>query len=150
MYNQSKYAEYSSTEVNTANRLRLLVMLYDGAIRFMDVARARILEGNVSEKGKYIGKALSIVCELRNTLNFDVGGDVPVRLQQLYLFIEDRLIHANMKNDAKQLEEARRIMDILRSAWTELEEQGVGADPSLQQAEQQSRAGQNNYFKINI
>lgn len=143
-----KFSQYSNTEVQTANRLRLLIMLYDGAIRFIDVAKDRIEAGDTAAKGTYIGKAMSIVGEFKNTLNFSVAGDVPHQLQRLYQFVEDRLIKANLHNDTKMLDEARRILDTLRGAWVDLERQGVGNDPVL--AGGGASEGKENYITINV
>jgi flagellar secretion chaperone FliS len=147
---QDKYAQYSNTDVTTANRLRLLVMLYDGAIRFVDIAKARIETGNVAEKGLYIGKALSIVGEFKNTLDFNVAGDLPKQLERLYVFVEDRLIQANVKNDPSKLDDARRILETLRSGWVELEKRGVANDPALQQGSAQGNRNPDNFVKINV
>ena len=123
-----RVSEYSATEVTTANRLRLLILLYDHAIRFIDTAADRLRAGDVAAKGSYIGKALAIVGEFKNTLNFRVGGDLPLQLQRLYVFVEDRLVRANLRNDTVPLEEARRVLDILRGAWIELEVKGVALE----------------------
>ena len=144
----SKVSQYSATEVATANRLRLLVMLYDSAIRFVDIARERILEKDIPGKGTHIGKALSIVGEFKNTLNFQVGGDLPHQLERLYVFVEDRLLKANLQNNVAMLDEGRRVLDILRSAWIELEEKGVGADASI--GDGPGKDGQEHYFRINV
>jgi flagellar protein FliS len=143
----SKVNQYSATEVTTANRLRLLILLYDSAIRFIDTAKDRIRTGDVAGKGSYIGKALSIVGEFKNTLNFQVGGDLPHELQRLYVFVEERLVRANLKGDAGLLDEARRVLDILRSAWVELEQKGVPLEASV---DRPAAKGRDSYIEINV
>jgi flagellar protein FliS len=142
----SKISQYSTTEVTTANRLRLLIMLYDSAIRFIDTAKERLRTGDVAGKGTYIGKALAIVGEFKNTLNFQVGGDLPRELQRLYVFVEERLVRANLKGDPALLDEARRVLDILRGAWVELEQKGVPVEPASERSAAKAR---DSYFELN-
>ncbi len=113
-------SEYRKVEVNTSDRTRLVFMLHDGAINFIKVARKRIELGDIAGKGLYIGKASSVVGELINSLNMEEGGEIAKNLSRLYDFVMDRLINANMKNDEKALDDAEKVLDVLRSAWKDL------------------------------
>ena len=113
-------SEYRKAEVNTSDRVKVISMLYDGAINFIRVARKRMELGDIAGKGLYIGKASSVVGELLSSLNMEAGGDIAKNLSRLYDFVMDRLIIANMKNDEKALDEAEKVLDLLRSAWKDL------------------------------
>ena len=113
-------SEYRKVEVNTSDRVKVISMLYDGAINFIRVARKRMELGDIAGKGLYIGKASSVVGELLSSLNMEAGGDIAKNLSRLYDFVMDRLIIANMKNDEKALDEAEKVLDLLRSAWKDL------------------------------
>jgi len=69
-------SEYRKVEVNTSDRVKVISMLYDGAINFIKVARKRMELGDIAGKGLYIGKASSVVGELLSTLNMEEGGEV--------------------------------------------------------------------------
>jgi len=113
-------SEYRKAEVNTSDRVKVISLLYDGAINFIKVARKRIELGDIAGKGLYIGKASSVVGELLSSLNMEEGGEIAKNLSRLYDFVMDRLINANMKNDEKALDEAEKVLDVLRSAWKDL------------------------------
>lgn len=113
-------SEYKKVEVNTSDRVKVVIMLYDGCINFIKVARKRMELGDIAGKGFYIGKASSVVGELMSALNMEEGGDIAKNLNRLYAFVLERLINANMKNDEKSLDEAEKVLDILRSAWKDL------------------------------
>ena len=113
-------SEYRKAEVNTSDRVKVISLLYDGAINFIKVARKRIELGDLAGKGLYIGKASSVVGELLSSLNMEEGGEIAKNLSRLYDFVMDRLINDNMKNDQKALDEAEKVLDVLRSAWKDL------------------------------
>ena len=113
-------SEYRKAEVNTSDRVKVISLLYDGAINFIKVARKRIELGDLAGKGLYIGNASSVVGELLSSLNMEEGGEIAKNLSRLYDFVMDRLINANMKNDQKALDEAEKVLDVLRSAWKDL------------------------------
>jgi flagellar protein FliS len=113
------FNQYQNTQVNTSSPERLLVMLYDGAINFTKIALDRMEKKDVAGKGKFIGKAQAIVSELMNTLNHEVGGEVSRRLEQLYIYIIDEYIAANINNSPRALENALRILTVLRDTWVE-------------------------------
>ena len=122
-------SEYRKVEVNTSDRVKVISMLYDGAINFIRVARKRMELGDIAGKGLYIGKASSVVGELLSSLNMEAGGDIAKNLSRLYDFVMDRLIIANMKNDEKALDEAEKVLDLLRSAWKDLGKNNTGIIP---------------------
>jgi len=113
-------SNYRKVEINTSDSVKVISLLFDGGINFIKVARKRMELGDIAGKGLYIGKASSVVGELLSSLNMEEGGEIAKNLSRLYDFVLDRLINANMKNDQKALDEAEKVLDVLRSAWKDL------------------------------
>jgi flagellar protein FliS len=114
---KSPFGAYTKTGVITASREKILMMLYDGAIRFLKMAIAANDSKNLSEKNLYIGKTMDIVNELRASLNHKEGQDVAANLEGLYEFIQDRLLKGSIANEPNSLNEALGILNTLRTAW---------------------------------
>lgn len=113
------YTQYQNTQVISATPEKILVMLYDGAIRFSRIALDMMGKKDMAGKGVYISKALAIVSELMSTLNHEIGGDISRNLEQLYVYLIGEFTEANVNNSTQSLENAINILSILRSAWTE-------------------------------
>ncbi len=108
---------YQETAVTTQNKGRLVVMLYDGAIKFLKMAVKEIEADNPGEKGKYIAKAQDIINELNVTLNMDAGGEVATNLRSLYMFMVSHLNEANIKQDPQNIEEIIKLLEELNQSW---------------------------------
>jgi flagellar protein FliS len=113
------YTQYQNTQINTASPEKILIMLYEGAIRFSKIALEKMEKKDIAGKGKFIGKAMAIVTELMNTLNHEVGGEIAQRLEQLYVYLIGELSHANIQSDPKSLENVIAILSHLRDTWSE-------------------------------
>lgn len=111
--------KYKQQAVQSASREKLLLMLYEGAIRFMKLAIIAIDKKDIAARGMNIGRAFDIVNELNNTLNHEVGGDIAKNLEQLYMFISEQLTKANATGQKKPLEDALKIMETLYSGWVD-------------------------------
>ena len=116
------YNRYQKTKVTTASREKILLMLYEGAIRFTKLARSAMKEGKIAEKGRFISKATAILSELMATLDHKVGGDLAQDLENLYVFMIDKLIEGNINNDPKCLDNVEEILRTLYSAWKDVVE----------------------------
>jgi len=116
---ENPYAKYKQTSVGTAPKEKILLMLYEGAIKFVKLAKKAIDEKNIPERAVMVGRAMDIVFELRNTLDFKVGGDIAVQLEQLYNYTVDELTNANLNNDVKHLDNAISVLETLYTGWTE-------------------------------
>lgn len=114
------YSQYQKTQVTTASRERVLLMLYEGAIRFTKQAQAALKQKKIAEKGKYISKATAIVSELMATLDFKTGGQIAVDLENLYVFMIDKLIEGNIKNDPESLQVVEQLLMTLYDAWKDV------------------------------
>jgi len=114
------YRAYQKTQVTTAKPEKILLMLYEGAIKFTKMAIIRMREKNIAEKGKFISKTLAIVSELMNTLDHEKGGQIAADLENLYMFMMDKLIEANMHNRVEDLEVVERLLTTLYGAWKDV------------------------------
>lgn len=117
--NQGGYAQYQQNQLLTASPAKLLLAAYDGAIRFCRIAAEKIDTQEYEEQSTYINKALAIVMELIATLREDVDPTLVARLKSLYMFVIEKLAHANLNNDRGSLEEAITILTQLRQTWAE-------------------------------
>lgn len=108
---------YRKTDIMTANRETILLMMYGGAIRFIKAAIDASEKKNIEEKCRMIGKVQGIITELRSTLNFEVGGEIAHTLENLYGFISQRLILATSAETTDPLKEALGIITTLNEGW---------------------------------
>lgn len=116
------YNKYQKTKVTTASREKILLMLYEGAIRFTKLARTAMTEKKIADKGRYISKATAILSELMATLDHKVGGELAQDLENLYVFMIDKLIEGNINNDTECLDSVENILRTLYSAWKDVVE----------------------------
>lgn len=114
------YKQYQKTQVVTASREKILLMLYEGAIRFTKQARVAMNDKKIAEKGKAISKATAILSELMATLDFKIGGQLAQDLENLYIFMIDKLIEANIHNKVEALDDVERLLNTLYSAWKDV------------------------------
>ena len=108
---------YQDSTISTQSKGRLIVMLYDGAIRFMKLAIVEMEKKNYEAKGRYINKALDIINELNVVLDMDAGGEIAGNLRQLYNFMNNRLTQANIKSDPELVRDIIKLMEELNSGW---------------------------------
>ncbi len=111
--------QYQNNQVTTASPEQILIMLYDGAIRFVNLAIQGIQERNVEKRNLHIKKAVSIVSEFRATLDHEVGGEMASNLDALYDFMIREMTRASIKNDTSILQPVLNILSELREAWVE-------------------------------
>jgi flagellar secretion chaperone FliS len=116
------YKAYQKTQITTASREKVLLMLYEGAIRFVKHAEVAMLDKKIAEKGKQISKATAIISELMATLDFKVGGQLAVDLENLYVFMIDKLIEGNINNDVECLRTVEQLLRTLYTAWQDVVE----------------------------
>lgn len=109
--------EYKNNAVLTASKEQLLIMLFDGAIRFVRQARMGIEDNIVSHKVQGINKAMAIITEFSNTLDHNVGGEIAADLSRLYDFMIRELAAVNAKGDVTRLDPVEKILLDLRSAF---------------------------------
>ena len=110
-------AAYQDSAVTTQSKGRLIVLLYDGAIKFMKLAIKELETNNYEAKGQYIIKAQNIINELNAVLDMNAGGEIATNLRQLYCFMNNRLSEANIKHDSKMIREVIELMEELNQSW---------------------------------
>jgi flagellar protein FliS len=107
---------YRESAVLTATPAQLVVMLYDGANRFLTQSSIAMRDGRAGLAGEKLRRAEAIIDELLATLDMSVG-DIAQRLQALYVFFKDHLMAARLEQSADKVEEVAGLMRELRSAW---------------------------------
>ena len=112
--------EYRHNEIATSSQGKLIIMMYEGAVKFVKLAIEGVDNKDLSKKGTYINKAHDIINELSLALDIKRGGEVAQRLETLYQFILHQLTLANIKSDRKALESILNVLIPLLEAWTEL------------------------------
>ncbi len=120
---QNAYAAYRDTGVKTASQGRLIVLLYQAAIRELDAAR-RLFENdgsisarNIETYGKHIGKTQEIIGELQVSLDMDKGGQIAQNLMSLYVYFNHELMDASINKNRDKLDFVYKMMNELSSAW---------------------------------
>jgi flagellar protein FliS len=108
---------YQRTAIGTQSRGRLIVMLYDGAIKFLKLALQEIEAGNWAAKGQYLIRAQDIIAELNAVLDTEAGGEIARNLRRLYLYMNRRLAQANSKRDPQMIREVITLMEELNQSW---------------------------------
>lgn len=127
---KSQYDAYKDTEIQTANQGKLIVMLYDGAIRFLKIAQENLNPRTYDVANTNIIKAQDIITELMLSLNMDAG-EVAQNLFNLYAFMKKRLLEANMAKDGAIITEVIHLIEPLKAAWEEvLTREGGAAGPA--------------------
>ena len=117
--NQDRVHNYRETQIKTASKGKLIVMLYDGIIRNIDIAIEAIPEKHFDVANKSILNAQDIISELIVSLNMDAG-DFSQNLLNIYSFLNTRLIDANMRKVVEPLNFVRKMVGELREAWVEI------------------------------
>ncbi|NOZ52444.1 MAG: flagellar export chaperone FliS [Gammaproteobacteria bacterium] len=105
------------TGVNDASPHRLIQMLIDAALEKIAAAKGLMLNGRIAEKGQQIGLAVSIIDGLRISVDKVRGGDVAQNLEDLYVYINDRLTEANLTNNTAFLDEVTSLLRPIKEAW---------------------------------
>lgn len=111
------YQKYKQTSIMNAPREQILLMLYEGAIKFTKLAVKAIDEKNVAERGKNILRAYDIIQELQITLDHKVGGELAKQLDQLYAFILDQYTKTNISGEKEPLLQSIKILENLYEGW---------------------------------
>lgn len=110
------YEQYKRMQVETASPGRLLIMLYDGALKNLRLAQESIVQKKTNQAHNYLIKAQNIVMELNLDLNMDAG-EIAMHLRGLYVYIHKRLVEANVKKDADIIQESIDLLTELKEAW---------------------------------
>ena len=124
----SAYARVGNqTSVESASPHKLILMLYDGALLALGTATVAMQNKDIPTKGKSISKAIDIIMNgLKVSLDIEAGGKLAERLDALYEYMADRLLHGNLHNNQAAIEEVIGLLGSLREAWAAIESQVQG------------------------
>ncbi len=109
--------DYLKNQIATASKEQLLIMFYDGAIRFTALARHAVDNNDISGRTYGINKASAIISELAATLDHKIGKNIAEDLDALYAYMLNELNMANIKNDGSRLEVVENLLIDLRTTW---------------------------------
>lgn len=119
------YAAYQNTNIKTASQGKLVVLLYEAAVKNLKNAESLIDEenkikpSNMEKFGKFLQKARAIITELQVSLDMEKGGEIAKNLMSLYIYFNQELISVNIKHDKTKLEYIEQQMSELLKAWKE-------------------------------
>ncbi len=114
----SAASAYRQTElVTSSDPKKLILMLYDGAIRFLEQARAGVLSGDIRRRGENLSKVIAIIGELNSCLNMEAGGETSEFLRGLYLYMLTELPKVSLNNDTEIVDKSMRYLKELRKIW---------------------------------
>lgn len=114
----SAASAYRQTELVTSeDPKKLILMLYDGAIRFLEQARAGVLSGDIRRRGENLSRVLAIIGELNACLNMEAGGETAEFLRGLYMYMLTELPKVSISNDIEIVDKSMRYLKELRKLW---------------------------------
>jgi flagellar protein FliS len=116
---------YRDSAILTAPPERLVVMLYDGAHRFLFQAATALRSGDLVTTNAKLQRAEAIIKELRATLNFEAGGELATRLEAIYAFCQRHLLEARLERDPDRIEQVMALLAELREAWEQICSRGA-------------------------
>jgi flagellar secretion chaperone FliS len=126
----SNLAAYQSAAahggVAAADPHKLIVMLMDGALERIATARGCMERKDMVEKARLLNRAVSIVGELRNSLDMNAGGQIAANLADLYDYMGRSLLKSNADNSAQLLDDVSRLLHEIRGAWVAIPAQARG------------------------
>ena len=120
---QNAYSAYQKTNVNTASQGKLVVLLYEGAIKQLTMAlnfideNDKIKPQNIEKFGICLQKVQSIITELQVSLDMEKGGDIAKNLMALYVFFNEELVQASISKDKGKLQSVWNMMNELAQSW---------------------------------
>ena len=120
---QNAYTAYQKTNVNTASQGRLVVLLYEGAIKHLNAAinlfdaNEKIKASDIEQFGIHIQKAQAIITELQVTLDMEKGKDIARNLMSLYLYFNEELMNANINHNKAKIQFVLKMLNELAESW---------------------------------
>jgi flagellar secretion chaperone FliS len=123
--NLAGYQAYQRNKYQTASPHKLVLMLFDGAINFAEKGKQAIVEHNIADTNKWIQKVQDIIYELISSLNLKAGGEIANNLKELYLYMIQQLIDANVNKKQEKVDEVIGHLLELKSAWEEIGKGGT-------------------------
>jgi len=120
-YDAARFA-YQEMEATGSSGVQLVVMLYDGAIRFLNDASNSVKNRDLQGKIVAVDRALAIIGELQGTLRMVEGGEIAKSLDRLYTYMTNRILDGSMRLDHRPFDEVVKLLTNLNSAWKTIAE----------------------------
>lgn len=111
---------YKQNQILNATPKKLVILLYEGAIKNLKLAELSAEEKKIEATGTALIKAQNIISELMHTLDFESGGEVAQNLNQLYDYLLNELIKANSSKQSEDIKRSRVMLEELRDTWIEI------------------------------
>lgn len=134
---QNAYNTYQKTNISTASQGRLVVLLYEGALKNMKAAENlfendTIKAKNIEQFGNYIQKTQAIITELQVSLNMEKGADIARNLMALYVYFNEELVSVNINHDRQKLTSVIKMMNDLLISWRQIVGTSASVQPQMQ------------------
>lgn len=134
MYSKLAHKNYTSVQISTVDRGRLLLMMYDGGLKFLNHAKEGLIAKDIPKFARFLSKAQAIIAELMHTLDFDKGGQIATDLDRLYDFMLYYLTEANLQKDPEKVQRVINLMETIANAYREIIEDKEGKYRDVQVA----------------
>ncbi len=128
MYTKNAHDQYKTIQITTVDRGRLLLMMYEGAIKFLKQSKSGLEDGDIVKFCRFLSKGQAIIAELMNTLDFEKGGEIAKDLDRLYDFMMFYLTEANLYRDPKRVGKVISLIETIYSAYKEIIETNKARD----------------------
>jgi flagellar secretion chaperone FliS len=122
---QTYTRQYQQAQFATVDRGQLLLMMFDGAQRFLSQAEQRLPADDIAGFVTALGRAQAVIAELLSTLDHQRGGEIATNLDRLYRFMLDHLVEANLAKSVRHVGQVRRILGIIGDAYREVLRNGM-------------------------
>ncbi len=117
--NGSRYGAYRQSDVLTADPKRLLILCYEETIRMLNLAKMSYASKHYEAKGRAVQKALDLISELREALDFEKGESIAVHLDGLYAFMARHILDSDRAKNPDGFNQVVRMLEELKAAWEE-------------------------------
>lgn len=119
MMPNSQQDSYRKTQIDTASPEALILMLYDGALRFIAQAEDAFEAKNNEQISNSLLRVQAIITELMTSLDKEKGGEIATNLERLYLFFLEKLTDSNLKKIPEPMRQVKPLIEDLRNTWAE-------------------------------
>lgn len=124
--------EYRKSAVQGATPLQLVIMLYDGALKFMEAGKHAMAAKDLEKQNASLQKSQKIIFELIACLDMNEGGEIAANLLSLYTYVVEQLVQANVKDEPEAIDRCIRILSDLRESWVQIEK-AMSATPAKEE-----------------
>lgn len=128
---RNPYQQYQQTQVETATPEKLTLMLYDGGIKFLNLAKQALEARELAAVNNYLIRAQNIVLELQASINHEAGGEIAANLSLLYDYMYRQLLQANIRKDVALIDEVLGMFRELRETWAQAIELAKGEQQQI-------------------